>query len=191
MVMTMKNSAGTMNDSAGTGRRIFALICLVPLVVFGASSCATPQEEEVSTTQPGNAGDTENDDGTTDDDALESLDSTELLDLGMAGDAVITCDFARGKVVGTIYFGGLDRQRFDGVNPNGVSSHILNHEGRAHAWNDSQSEGARYPRPEEVTWLVGEDPADVRAHSTNCVPHSDLSVFKLPDGITFTDMPAA
>lgn len=107
----------------------------------------------------------------------------------MAGDFAVKCDYDDGDgVVGTIYFHGPEKQRFDSVTAAGVPAHIVMFEGHAHAWNDADAEGARYPTADEVTWLNDEDPESLKVHTSNCEPFADTSVFELPEGITFVNL---
>lgn len=159
---------------------------IIPLLVFGLTACAPGEDPQHSGSGSGpESSDTDSD---SKDGGIEAMDSSALLEGGMAGDFAVKCDFAHNQAVGTIYFYGSAKQRFDSVTAQGVPAHILMFEGQAHAWNDADAEGARYPKPDEVPWLVDEDPAVVKAHSTNCVPFDDLSIFELPEGVTFVDI---
>lgn len=116
---------------------MLALACLVPLLLVGTTACTTTTDDVSGQSEPSGDGTGPGDDGS-ETEPLESLGSAELLELGMSGDAAVTCDFERGNAVGTIYFNGPDRQRFDSVTAAGVPAHIVLHQGQAHAWNEDR-----------------------------------------------------
>lgn len=167
-------------------QRMLAVACVVPVFVLGSTSCASTGDGAGQAAGSGSESGTSEQDETENgnqDGSLDSLGSAALLDMAFAGDIAVKCDHnVDGDLIGTVYFTGPSKHRLDIVNSEGIPAHILADGGDGYAWTDD-GEAAHYPGGEETR--TAEDIKGMKAASSNCVPHADLSVFEVPTSVDF------